>query len=83
MGRRRRLLLYILILFIESTISERVLKLSTSHEEIKEEGKSVVDSTTGPVDEVDAEASGNSRLPQASQECDEVNGWMSSTLIST
>ncbi|MEQ2166165.1 hypothetical protein GOODEAATRI_025052, partial [Goodea atripinnis] len=33
-----------------------ILELSTSHEEIEEKGEGVVDSTTGPVDEVDAEA---------------------------
>ncbi|KAK5610239.1 hypothetical protein CRENBAI_008726 [Crenichthys baileyi] len=37
---------------------------------MEEEGESVVDSNTGPGrDEVDAEASSNSRLPQASQGC--------------
>ncbi|MEQ2237726.1 hypothetical protein ILYODFUR_026014 [Ilyodon furcidens] len=63
--------------------SSECLELSTLHEETEEEGESVVDSNTGPGrDEVDVEASGNSRLPKASQERDEVDGWISPALIS-
>ncbi|MEQ2216924.1 hypothetical protein XENOCAPTIV_025668 [Xenoophorus captivus] len=62
----------------------KFLKLSTSHEETEEEGKIVVDSNKGQGwDEVNAEASCNSQLTQASQERDAVDGWMSSVLIST
>ncbi|KAK5602487.1 hypothetical protein CRENBAI_010969 [Crenichthys baileyi] len=62
-----------------------VILMSSLLPPTEEEGESVVDSDTGTGtrDEVDTEASGHSRLPRASQERDEVNGWMSSMLIST
>ncbi|MEQ2217689.1 hypothetical protein XENOCAPTIV_019200 [Xenoophorus captivus] len=56
------------------------LKLRTLHEEIEKERESVVDSNTGPVAEVDAEASSNSQLPQTSQEQDEVDVFICSML---
>ncbi|MEQ2189360.1 hypothetical protein GOODEAATRI_024555 [Goodea atripinnis] len=59
------------------------LELSTSDEEIKEEGEGVVNSNTGQADKVYAEPSGKSLLPHGLQEQDEVDGCMSPALIAT